>query len=481
FVYLKKEHLLMNNIDIMYNDKTYYENEFRRIQESRRNPAPGTESERFWRMDKILSDSDKQYLGRIFSGFLGERSNEPEGSQCCSRGDDWRADLIAKGNTFTILEVGSLLFHDIFEINRSYLRYGELVVLHDDYSDCKCFLTSDGLAGFAIDPDGNLISVFSQYGRLKPGFLHAIKDFVIEQGATHCDCYDSKLQPLPSIYEKTLGWQVASRMKYNMAFDHDSIAANHDKPDIAFMVWSRRKIEKHEYDENEYEQASLWQKAAILKSKAEDADFKNLYYSFLNCGNIEISNEEVSLITLYGTLSKEEKNIVGSSLSYLESLVQILQSKTILPSLRLREQKSNIMDKQADYSNNLNTCQARYPGTNNKIWCNLPYTIIDIKFSTPPYAGGKPLNECPGWTELNADWGHIDSITIKDGMGNEHIFSGNQIDDKNRIVFELEDMTVKYSIETGGVEFFPHPKKDKTEVQQKGQMIQQAVHKGKGI
>lgn len=467
----------------MYNDKTYYENEFRRIQESRRNPAPGTEPRQYHMGKRMLDDSGRLNLGRILSGFLGQWDNESKWRQCSSRRNSQRIDLTAKGNTFTILKVDAGTFHDVFEINRSLLLHGELVDLHDDYSDCKCFLTSDGLAGFAIEPDGNLISVFSQFSTSKPGFLHAIKDFVIEQGATHCDCYDSKLQPLPSIYEKTLGWQVASRMKYNMAFDHDSIAANHDKPDIAFMVWSRRKIEKREYKENEYEKASLWQKTAILKGKVEDTDFKNLYYSFLNYGEIEISNEEASPITLYSTLSKEEKNIIGSSLSYLESLVQILQDKKVLPTLRLQEQKIYILDKQTDYSINLDNCQAVYPGTQDKLWCCPPYVVTDVKFSTPPYADGKPLNECPGWTGLNADWGHIDSITIQNGNGDSKKFAGEQIDKENRLVFEQEDMTIKYGIETGKAEFYLHLKKSESQtraMQNKPQNQDPSKHKQRG-
>lgn len=345
----------------MYNDKTYYENEFRRIQESRRNPASGTEPERFWRMDKILSDSDKQYLGRIFSGFLGQRDNDSERSQCSCRWNDRRTDLKAKENTFSIIEVQASIFHDIFEINRSYLRYGELVDLHDDYNGCKCFLTSDGLAGFAIEPDGNLVSVFSQYGRLKQGFLHAIKDFIIEQGATHCDCYDSKLQPLPAIYEKTIGWQSASRMKYNMAYDHDDIAKNHDMPDIAFLVWSPHKVERHDFNEDEYLEASLWQKETILKSN-------------ISC--------------------------------------------------------------------NLNNNQSVFPGTRDKLWKYPPYLVTDIKF--------------------NADYNQISSLTIKNGIGKIKTFSGNQIDGNNRIILELNDLTIKYGIMTGKTEFFPHPKKSES-------------------
>lgn len=132
--------------------------------------------------------------------------------------------------------VNASLFHDIFQINRQYLPNGELVDLHEDYSNAKCFISDDGLCGFAIEDDGNLISVFSLNGKDKRGFLYSISDFIREQGATHLDAYASKNQDLEAIYEKTLGFRTASRMDYNMEYDHDGIAKNHGKPDVVFMV-----------------------------------------------------------------------------------------------------------------------------------------------------------------------------------------------------------------------------------------------------
>lgn len=78
--------------------------------------------------------------------------------------------------SFGIGRAEGKLFHDIFEAVRIYLPNGELVDLHDDYSNCKCFVTSDGLCGFAIEPDGNLVSVFSLSPSTNKGFLYAIKE-----------------------------------------------------------------------------------------------------------------------------------------------------------------------------------------------------------------------------------------------------------------------------------------------------------------
>ena len=50
------------------------------------------------------------------------------------------------------------MFHDVIQIVRQYLYSGDTVDIHDDYSVTKCYLSSDGLPGFAIEPVGNLIS-----------------------------------------------------------------------------------------------------------------------------------------------------------------------------------------------------------------------------------------------------------------------------------------------------------------------------------
>lgn len=85
------------------------------------------------------------------------------------------------------------LFHDVFKIVRQYLRSGDAVDLHDDYNGCKCYLSTDGLAGFAIEPDGNLVSVFS----LKNGFTSACGKYMIEQGARKLDYYQTGLIDFP--------------------------------------------------------------------------------------------------------------------------------------------------------------------------------------------------------------------------------------------------------------------------------------------
>lgn len=229
-------------------------NEFGRIQrESRELSKDGISS--FQQGEKQLNDEDKRRIGGILQRFLeSKRYGGWNGVQ-------FNLKHTNKDNSegvFNIGEVSGSIFHDIFELVRTYLPNGELIDLHDDYSECKCYITSDGLCGFAIEPDGNLVSVFSLSPSSNKGFLYAIKDLVLQEGATHLDAYASPKQPLQEIYAKTLGFHTASTMDYNMEYDHSNIAANHNNPQVVFMVNRKMENPKH-FDKDSYEEAQQYQ------------------------------------------------------------------------------------------------------------------------------------------------------------------------------------------------------------------------------
>lgn len=231
--------------------------EFRRVQEASRKLS----QEQISRMRERLSEDDKRRLG----GLLGRQLDTArDGGRYNLRSSLTYTKKNGKVSTFNIGDVDPQLFHDIFEIVRTYLKNGELVDLHDDYSDAKCFITSDGLAGFAIEPDGNLVSVFSLNPKENGGFLYAIKDMVREEGATHLDAYASDKQPLQEIYSKTLGFYTAATMDYNMEYDHDDIAKNHGNPQVVFMVDHEVAEPKH-FDKDSYDAAQQYQLSQLSK------------------------------------------------------------------------------------------------------------------------------------------------------------------------------------------------------------------------
>nr|DAD82298.1 MAG TPA: ATP dependent DNA helicase [CrAss-like virus sp. ctcfK29] len=227
--------------------------EFRRVQEAVRK---GSQGQRKSIYDGDLSTDQRQRLANVLRGQLGSIDSFIHGSSRTVINQ-------RKGTSFNIhSEVNPKLFHDMFEVVRYYTQNGELVDLHDDYSDAKCFLTEDGTAGFAIEPDGNLVSVFN-LGTTK-GFLSAIKDLARTEGANHLYAYVSSKENLQRIYEVTLGFHVAATMDYNMEYDHDDIAKNHGNPQVVFMV-DHEVVEPKHFDKDSYDAAQQYKLSQLSK------------------------------------------------------------------------------------------------------------------------------------------------------------------------------------------------------------------------
>lgn len=280
-----------------------YSDEFRRLQE---------ESARL--SERMVSDKEgvqratlRGLVGRIGGTLQRELDRATRG-----RGYKFRTLVNeSKGTSFDIIEnIDGRLFHDIFSIVRTYLPNGELVDLHDNYDDAICYITSDGLAGFAVTSDGNLISVYSLYGATKKGFLGAIKDLITEAGATRLDGYNSPLQPLAEIYSKVFGWKVASMMDYNMEYDHDNIAENHKMPQVAFMVNTDAEIETKHFNKDQYDEAESYQKEQAdinAKVNTQNAAVDYLAGSARNFAIENAVNEEAAKLGVTVTYKTREE------------------------------------------------------------------------------------------------------------------------------------------------------------------------------
>lgn len=124
------------------------------------------------------------------------------------------------------------------------------------YEDMTNYITDDGMSGFAITKDGDLVSVYNL--GTKRGFLSAVSPVVKEKVRT-LDCYMSIKQPLSEFYKKHFGFQIASVMDYNMEYDHDNIAKNHQNPQIAFMVNSDSDVQTRHFSKDDYDGAKSYQ------------------------------------------------------------------------------------------------------------------------------------------------------------------------------------------------------------------------------
>ena len=96
----------------------------------------------------------------------------------------------------------------------------------------KIYLTEDKLSGFAIKPDGELISVFSSVR----GRGNSLAAYAVSNGATHLDCYDEPItNHLVKLYSKH-GFQEVERLKWDDQYappgwDYEK----NDNPDVVFM------------------------------------------------------------------------------------------------------------------------------------------------------------------------------------------------------------------------------------------------------
>lgn len=276
--------------------------EFRRIQEESRRITK-EEQQLFNSGNKEIDESLRRRLSRTYESILKTRS---------SFASDGHGLLDNTGNFKIIKDVDGNLFHDIFEINKKYLKYGELVDLHDNYNDAICYLSEDGLSGFAITKDGDLISVFNLNN--KKGWLRAIAD-EIKTNAKTLDCYISINQPLNEMYESKFGFKTASIMDYNMEYDHDNIANNHNKPQVAFMVNTSNDVKLKHFNKNQYDAAKEYQ-LSFFKNNVRIKE-----------PSITISTESTTAIKDYANLRKDKVYSKISVEKAINNVIDIIQDE----------------------------------------------------------------------------------------------------------------------------------------------------------
>ena len=235
---------LENNNEMEENKEYERTNEFRELQEESKSRT----SKSNWY--ETFKDFDEGIRTRL-SNVLRQQIQSTINSDSNVNG------LLENTNNFKIYKnVNGQLFHDVFEIVRPYAKNGELVDLHDNYNDSICYLSEDGLSGFAITDRGDLVSVFNASD--KRGFLRAIANEVKEYANT-LDCYSSPYQPLNKMYSDIFGFKTASIMDYNMEYDHDEIAKNHNNPLVAFMVNTNEEVLTKHFNKDQYDEAQEYQ------------------------------------------------------------------------------------------------------------------------------------------------------------------------------------------------------------------------------
>lgn len=80
-----------------------------------------------------------------------------------------------------------------------------------EYQGMRLFLSEDGKAGFALKPDGDIVSVFNEAG---DGRVHALIALAVQEGGTKLDCFDTVLADLYAVN----GFRVVRRQPFNDEF-----------------------------------------------------------------------------------------------------------------------------------------------------------------------------------------------------------------------------------------------------------------------
>ena len=241
---LLRKHGSLSNSDVQYSYESGKINkestdEFRRLQEE----SESLLNESGWAGEERLRRLQDEGVRQRISGILR--------AELQSRGysDSNTDELLKNTGDFKMFKgVDGQTFHDIFNVARAYTEMGELVDLHPvvtevndgyentGYNDTRNFLSTDGMSGFAIKKNGDLISVFNASD--KHGFLNSIAPYVKRYAKT-LDCYvlDPKITGtnLMELYQKRFGFEVDHMEDYDMTYDHDGIADRYDEPKIAYM------------------------------------------------------------------------------------------------------------------------------------------------------------------------------------------------------------------------------------------------------
>ena len=120
-------------------------------------------------------------------------------------------------------------------------KYGASVYVYpeNEYQQMRLFVTEDGSAGYALKPDGDVVSAFSA-GRHK-GVAQNILLHAVEQGGTKLDAFDTVL---PDLYS-TMGFRESGRLPWDDAQAPDEwnkavfSAFNEGEPDVSFMAYNK--------------------------------------------------------------------------------------------------------------------------------------------------------------------------------------------------------------------------------------------------
>ena len=154
---------------------------------------------------------------------------------------------------FEIDATGADQFAQAISNSKAATKFGAAVLVYpvEEYRNMRLFMSQDGKSGFALKPDGDIVSVFSS-GDAKAGM--AALQLAIKLGGSKLDAFDTAL---PKMYAPH-GFKVVARLKWDeqqapIGWDKKTFSEfNNGEPDVVFMALDANSFDSYRTGEGEY-------------------------------------------------------------------------------------------------------------------------------------------------------------------------------------------------------------------------------------
>jgi hypothetical protein len=171
-------------------------------------------------------------IGDIAAQQEGDISSIVRGNvQAMLAGTARNFDEVAPNEFFSKISNASKIVKNGQRVGDTLTIYGK-----DEYAGMRTFLSKDGLSGYAVKPDGDLVSVFN-VGQKGMG-EEAVFDAVMHGGATKLDAFDQG-GFLPNKYRQ-FGFKEVDRIGWDPQYAPPRWKPEYGSPDVVFMELDER-------------------------------------------------------------------------------------------------------------------------------------------------------------------------------------------------------------------------------------------------
>lgn len=154
-------------------------------------------------------------------------------------------------------------------------KYASSVFIYelDEYKEMRLFSTADGKAGFALKPNGDIVSVYIYADSDHRGGVQSMLAQAVELGGDRLDAYDTVL---PAIYAEA-GFKPVARVRWDKNFEPDGWNKetykkyNKGEPDVVAMAYDPDRIDS-KYDPAEGEYFDDYEEAMAARDAFIDGD-----------------------------------------------------------------------------------------------------------------------------------------------------------------------------------------------------------------